>query len=83
MPKQKDARKHWASSFIAALTDAGYIQGFPDGSFRPNSPLTRTQAISLLNRMAGTAKRADAGPHYGDVPPSHWAYADIMAAARD
>ncbi|QGG57374.1 chitobiase/beta-hexosaminidase C-terminal domain-containing protein [Paenibacillus sp. B01] len=83
VPKQKDARKHWASSFIAALTDAGYIQGFPDGSFRPNSPLTRAQAISLLNRMAGTAKRADAGPHYGDVPPSHWAYADIMAAARD
>ncbi|ASS68273.1 MULTISPECIES: chitobiase/beta-hexosaminidase C-terminal domain-containing protein [unclassified Paenibacillus] len=80
-PKQKDAIKHWAAPYIGALTQAGLIQGFPDGSFRPNSPLTRAQAVVLINRMAGTAKRTDAGPRFTDLTSAHWAYKDIMSAA--
>lgn len=36
--------------YVAAAVDHELVQGFPDGSFRPNDPLTRAQAAALLSR---------------------------------
>ena len=35
---------------VAAATDAGFIQGYPDGTFRPSEPITRDQMAALLAR---------------------------------
>ncbi|MGA1601593.1 MAG: S-layer homology domain-containing protein [Prochlorothrix sp.] len=39
---------YWATEFIVGLADRSVIHGFPDGSFRPNAPITRAQFAVLL-----------------------------------
>ncbi|WP_310550586.1 chitobiase/beta-hexosaminidase C-terminal domain-containing protein [Paenibacillus glufosinatiresistens] len=77
----KDVKGHWAEKYIAALTKAGYIKGFPDGTFRPQSEITRAQAVALINRIIGV--RTEALPvRFNDLPATHWAYKDIMSVAK-
>lgn len=45
--KFKDTSGHWAEKAIEEITDAGIMNGFPDGTFRPDQPLTRAQMAQL------------------------------------
>lgn len=45
-----DIHQHWAKAFIEEAAAAGILKGYPDGSFRPNQQLTRSQAISIIVR---------------------------------
>lgn len=46
-----DLRGHWAAKAVAEMTQAGVIKGFPDGTFRPNAPVTEEQFFSMIERM--------------------------------
>ncbi len=75
-----DTRGHWASAYIDALAGAGVINGFPDGTFRPNQPVTRAQFATIVN--GGFQLSSNAGmTSFWDVPPSHWAARAISTAA--
>lgn len=64
-----DTAGHWASAEIAAGVAAGYISGFPDGSFRPDQPITRAEFFTLLTGALGlTPRPGDAAPY----APDHW-----------
>lgn len=78
-----DTRGHWASAAIAAAAANGAMDGYPDGNFRPDRPVTRAETAALLNRLI--ERPADAGlpMTWSDVPPSYWAYGDVMAASLD
>ena len=55
-PRQfRDPIPGWAAPAINAAAAAGFISGFPDGTFRPNESLTRAQAMTVLTRAAGVA----------------------------
>ena len=41
---------YWASGFIQALASRGVLSGFPDGSFRPNEPVTRAQYAAMIRQ---------------------------------
>ncbi|AMQ07080.1 S-layer homology domain-containing protein [Sporosarcina psychrophila] len=43
-----DVGKHWAKNEIMYLSDRNIIGGYPDGTFKPNEPITRSQAASML-----------------------------------
>ncbi|WP_399627984.1 S-layer homology domain-containing protein [Sporosarcina sp. SG10008] len=43
-----DVGKHWAKSEIMYLSDRNIIGGYSDGTFKPNEPITRSQAASML-----------------------------------
>lgn len=63
---------------IAAIKELGVINGFPDGTFRPNEKLTRAQmAVIVKNafniKMTGV-ESASAKSVYKDVPQTYWAY---------
>ncbi len=49
-PRFNDQLPGWAAPAIGAAAAAGFIAGFPDGTFRPNDVLTRAQAITVLTR---------------------------------
>jgi N-acetylmuramoyl-L-alanine amidase len=46
-----DVTGHWAVTEINAVKAAGLMSGFPDGTFRPDEPVTRAQLAVVLNRI--------------------------------
>ncbi|MEN6349748.1 MAG: S-layer homology domain-containing protein, partial [Syntrophomonas sp.] len=67
---------HWAAKSIAAAAQAGYIKGFPDGSFHPEEKLTRAQGISLVLRIAKQPVDAQL-PALNDIKADHWAASSV------
>lgn len=49
--KPKDFEGHWAEKAIRRVMDKGIMQGYPDGSFRPNEPVTRAELATILDRL--------------------------------
>ncbi|MCG8366248.1 MAG: S-layer homology domain-containing protein [Pseudanabaenales cyanobacterium] len=72
---------YWARPFIQRLAAENIIDGFPDGSFRPNQPVSRAQFAVILqkafNRPAIYAART-----FSDVPANYWAHGAIQNAYR-
>ncbi|WP_159882083.1 chitobiase/beta-hexosaminidase C-terminal domain-containing protein [Paenibacillus puerhi] len=76
-----DVAGHWSEWYVNAFTKAGYVDGFPDGSFKPDSEISRAQAIVVINRIIW-AKKKESPARFSDLTPEHWAFEDIMAAAK-
>lgn len=76
-----DVKGHWAEAYVNAFTAAGYVDGFEDGTFRPDSQITRAQAVVLINRIIKADKQSKPAK-FSDVAPDHWAYEDIMSVTR-
>lgn len=52
--------RHWASDEIAVCAKMGWINGYPDGSFRPDATITRAEMMAMINRaLDRTPKSAD------------------------
>ena len=47
----RDLVQDWAKPSVDAMKDAGYINGYPDGSFRPNNYIERGELVSMLDNM--------------------------------
>jgi hypothetical protein len=78
-----DTKGHWASGAIESLAAAGLLKGYPDGSYKPDRPITRAEAVVLFNRLLGIAPLSgDIAPSWPDVPSTHWAFRDIEAATE-
>ena len=41
----------WAKPYVIAMVSKGFMGGFPDGSFKPGTPLTRAQVLTILDNM--------------------------------
>lgn len=50
---ENDPTVAWAKPYINQMTDAGYIKGYEDATFRPTRNITKTEALILLSRMLG------------------------------
>ena len=46
-----DIASHWAKDEISAAANNGWINGYTDGTFRPNNKITRAEAMTLVNRV--------------------------------
>jgi len=79
-----DTSGHWAEGYIAQLTSIGAINGYPDGTFRPNGEISRAEAAKIVNRVFDrlpTPKLVeDHDLPYSDVPDLYWAREDIVEA---
>lgn len=76
---------HWAKSSIETCAALGYVEGYGDGTFRPNANITRTEAVAMVNRVLGripTAELLTQAGGFGDVPQNHWGYLDILEASH-
>ncbi len=63
---------YWAQTFIQELTTRNIIKGFPDGTFRPNDPVTRAQFAAMLNQAINkTPIRSNLD--FVDVASAYWA----------
>lgn len=70
---------HWAAAFIGELVARGIIAGFPDGTFRPEAPVTRAQFAAMVQKaLPKEAIRPTA--RFNDVPNNYWAVTAINNA---
>ncbi|MEH2237595.1 DUF1565 domain-containing protein [Nostoc sp.] len=70
---------YWAKNYIQALASQNIIAGFPDGSFKPNEPVTRAQFAAIVTKaLTPPAKRP--AIKFKDVASNFWAYAAIQSA---
>lgn len=70
---------YWASGFIQELVTRGIIAGFPDGSFRPEEPVTRAQFAALISKAFNkTSVRQPI--QFIDIPAGFWASNAIQTA---
>jgi parallel beta-helix repeat protein len=70
---------YWAKGYIEALAAQNIIAGFPDGTFKPNDPVTRAQFATIVTK-ALTPPTKRAAIQFKDVPSNFWAYAAIRSA---
>ena len=80
------SRSHWAYDDINSAAEAGWIVGYPDGTFRPESEISRAETVTLINRLRNrkiTAEELRAlgvqNP-YKDLSESYWAYGELIEA---
>ena len=70
-PNFIDVRSGWYNSVINAVVNAGYMKGYPDGTFRPNDKITRaefTQMIKAIDKAnTGMAPFADVKGHWAEA----------------
>ena len=64
-------------ALAAEQTHRAYLCGYPDGSIRPNAPVTRAQLACTLVRLAEEPLPEPECVTFFDVPSSHWACAQI------
>ncbi len=82
-----DTAGHWADSFINSAYSLGFINGYEDGSFRPDQAVTRAEAMKIINRTLGRYPVAD-GLHEDMIVWSDnlnknvWYYADVQEATN-
>ncbi|MDR9748660.1 S-layer homology domain-containing protein [Paenibacillus taichungensis] len=76
-----DMNEHWAQQAVEQLSSAGVVTGYKDGMFRPSQPITRAEAVTMLNKLIGLQAETNAAGHWSDVPATHWAYEAIEAAS--
>lgn len=70
---------HWARAFIAELARLEIVEGFPDGSFRPNEVVTKAQFAAMIRKAFEKTKVRNAIA-FNDVSSSYWAYNAILEA---
>ena len=72
---------YWAKSYIEALAAQNIIAGFPDGTFRPNEPVTRAQFATIITKALTPAVKRQA-VQFKDVQSNFWAYNAIQEAYK-
>ncbi|WP_339238117.1 S-layer homology domain-containing protein [Paenibacillus sp. FSL R5-0517] len=75
-----DVKGHWAEQQIDSWIANGSLNGYQDGSVKPNSAITRAEFIVLVNRLFEFSETASAD--FKDLSPSNWAYNDVAKALK-
>jgi len=76
-----DIDGHWAEEQIKAWLQKGLIKGYPDGTFRPDQPVTRAELAAFANRALGLYLVEEGAEEvFSDVPAGAWYFADVAAA---
>lgn len=64
-------KNHWAYQYVKSLADRGYLQGYPDGEFKGDRPMTRYEYAAIVYRALqnGAPVDADMGRSLGEFGP--------------
>lgn len=82
---------HWAYDDIAYATNEKWLNGYADGSFKPDVNITRAEVVTVVNRATGRTPDKEfindnlaALNKFTDLKSNaHWGYYDIMESAND
>lgn len=74
----RDVSGHWAETTINQWVNRGYINGYPDGTFRPKEPISRTEFAVVANHAFNFQNTR--AIYFPDVAQSYWGYTEIQKA---
>lgn len=77
-----DTQNHWAQSCIEQLAAQEIISGYPDGTFRPNNPVTRAEFAAFVHNAFPDVEPIQDTTQFADVPGDYWAFEQIDSAYR-
>lgn len=77
-----DVNSHWAKKEIMYLSDLKIIGGYPDGTFKPNEPITRAQASAMLIKALKIPLNEDTSIQFNDVTKDS-PYYKILATVNE
>ena len=69
----------WYANTVGYAVQRGIVSGYPDGSFKPNKPITRAEFAAIASRFDALAQGNAIS--FSDLAPSHWGYNAIRSAA--
>mgnify|MGYP003217406347 CR=1 FL=1 len=69
----------WYCSSVSTLSRMGIIAGYPDGTFRPNAPITRAEFAAIATRFDNNGDKTPVS--FTDII-GHWAEGEITVAAN-
>lgn len=79
----------WFYDQVVGSIRYGWINGYEDGTFRPNNTITRAEVTTIVNRMLGRAadkdyvdSHKDQLRQFPDVAQTNWAYYNIVEATN-
>ena len=86
MEDYPDTANHWAAKEIRVVTEAGWFMGDSRG-FRPNDPITRAEAMTVVNRMVNRVPKTaedllDGMVTWDDNNPGDWYYEAVQEATN-
>lgn len=81
---------YWAVQYICADSDMEWIEGYDDGTFKPDNDITRAEVVAIINRVLNRsldskyiAENIESVYIFKDVSQNHWAYNDIIEASNN
>ena len=82
-----DIKGHWAEKYIERAAELGWIKGFEDGTFRPDTYITRAQAMTMINRVLNRIPEDESDLLPGmnvwpDCNPGDWFYLAVQEATN-
>ena len=82
-----DISGHWAEKEIERAATLGWVSGYTDGSFHPDAPITRAEAMTLINRVLcrmpeTKADLLDSMTNWPDNQPGAWYYLAVQEATN-
>ncbi|RKP46272.1 hypothetical protein D7Z26_24640 [Cohnella endophytica] len=78
LPAKTDISGHWAESAIRTWLQEGLVSGLPDGSFHPDSKVTRAALVVMINRAFQYTKAATSS--FSDISSAKWYALDVARA---
>lgn len=78
--KFSDVKGHWAQACIEDLTTKQIISGYPDGTFKPSSSVTRAEFAAMISKAFNTTVQTRNHTKFSDVPETYWAAEPISFA---
>lgn len=71
----------WSADYIYSAYRTGYIDGYADGTFKPDNFITRAEAVKIVNAVLKRTDLKIVKNPFDDVTETHWAYKEILEAA--
>ena len=78
MPYKDIYENDWYAYAVTFMSEKKLVSGYPDGTFKPNAPITRAEFASIASRFDSLVDKADL--KFSDVSKNHWAYKVICSA---
>jgi hypothetical protein len=75
-----DAKSHWAGEVITEAVKKGIVNGYPDGSFKPEEPMTRLHFAALIVRALGLSGVGEGVTFTDEADIPEWATGEVSAA---